>query len=86
MNEPRITKRGLLDYVKCYASNETRCPVTEVVHIDRMPYTLKHSCPQTGISILPQRIAQVNIGCTILEIPYFMCGICGKLYVCLDNV
>lgn len=79
----KLTKAEILENVKYQAQVRYNCLPTNVVKIQETREYIRHSCPATGIVLLPMEIAQIESDYGIIEVPYYMCQICGKLYVAM---
>lgn len=77
----KLTKAEILENVKYQAQVRYNCCPSNVVKIQETRDLIRHSCPATGIVLLPMEIAQIESDYGLIEIPYYMCQICGKLYV-----
>lgn len=77
----RLTKAQIIEYVKneVYATYGVY-PET-VIYIEEVPEIIRHSCVNTGITTLPRRMTCINTQDGVLDVPYFVCPVCGKLYV-----
>lgn len=77
----KISKARIVDSIRQGVEITYKVPVSKIEYIDETPETIRHSCPMTGIAILNREISNVMIGNAYLEIPYYFCPVCGKLYI-----
>lgn len=79
-----ITKYNMLACVKNYISDRHNIMISSVEYIGEVPVMIRHSCPQTGIAQLPRQIAVLYLEGYQMEVPYFVCEVCGKAYIYKD--
>lgn len=77
----RFTKSEVYQAIQMDCYNKTGVMVSSVVKIEDCPNTLRHSCFLTGVTFLPQYIWQVPTDTGFVNVPYYFCSKCGKLFV-----
>ena len=77
----RFTKAEVYQAIQEYCYQCTAVMVSEMVKIEDFPDALRHSCFETGVAYLPKYIWRVPIEYGFVEVPYYFCSRCGKLYV-----
>lgn len=60
--------------------------VSQIVKIDECPDSVRHACMMGGISWLPKNIYSVQTEYGVLQIPYYFCLTCGKLFIYNDFI
>lgn len=81
---PKLTKGQVIDNLSTYVFNQTGVLVSKVEKIEEMPQTLRHSCVATGVVTLGQFIFTYPSPQGYINLPFFFCNKCGKLYYCPD--
>lgn len=79
----RLTKAEILTMVQYQAQIRYNCCPMTTIKIQETRDCIRHSCPQTGIVLLPMEVAQIESDYGMIEIPYYMCQTCGKLYIAM---
>ena len=77
----RFSKSEVYNAIQCNCYNQTGITVSTMVKIDEFPDTLRHSCFNTGVTFLQQYIWQVPSEFGYIDVPYYFCPQCGKLFV-----
>ena len=79
----RLPNRALV--IQClreYVMSISQVPISAEVKLEEMPQLLKHACYQCGVSRLPMNTYSVQeFG---INIPFYFCKGCGKLYYIKD--
>lgn len=81
MPNNRINKNQIVQHVIRTAESMYNVRISNVTYIEEVPECIKHSCPLTGVAILLREISLIHLGFTSIEIPFFVCRVCGKLYI-----
>lgn len=81
---PRLTKTEVVNYVSQYCQANTGVAVNKVQKIDDAPSSLRHSCVATGIALLPRCCLQLTAPSGVLQVYFYFCAKCGKLYIVDD--
>lgn len=77
----RYTRAEIYQAIELYCYQSTGVAVTSVVKIEDNPTQLRHSCFATGVTNLPQYSWQVPSEFGAINVPYYFCSKCGKLFV-----
>lgn len=77
----KYSKSEIIEAIQIYCFQMTNSQVSSVVRLEDFENTLRHSCVYTGVTFLPQYIWKVPSEYGVVEVPYFFCPLCGKLYV-----
>ena len=81
---PKLTKGQIIDNLSGYVYNQTGVLVSKVEKIEEMPQTLRHSCVYTGVITLNKFTYSYASPQGYVDLPFFFCDKCGKLYYCPD--
>lgn len=79
--QKRYSKAEIYQAIQQYCYQQTGVVVTNMVRIDDSVSNLRHSCLTTGVTYLPKYIWQVPSEMGVIEVPYYFCPQCGKLFV-----
>lgn len=79
----KLTKKEILEEVKNQAQARYGCYASKVVNIQETRESIRHSCPQTGVIYLPMEVAYLDAEYGTMEVSYYMCQTCGKLYIAM---
>ena len=74
----------LQNELSVFSVNNGGVAVSTMVKIDESPEVLRHACVNGGISHLQRQIYSCQTPVGVVQVPYFFCGICGKLFVYND--
>lgn len=77
----RFTRAEVYQAIQLHCYQQTGVPVTNTVKLEDTPTQLRHSCFSTGITFLQQYTWQVLSDLGVINVPYYFCEKCGKLYV-----
>lgn len=55
--------------------------VSQFVKIEECPETVRHACVMGGISYLPKQIYGFGTDYGVVQVPYYFCNTCGKLFI-----
>lgn len=84
VNKPRrVTKSMLIDETIYRVQNMYNVQVTNTVRLSETAQSIRHSCIYTGISILPMYTLQIATDYGYIDVYYYFCVSCGKLYIAL---
>ena len=82
MNKPRrYTKAEIYQAIQEYCYSQTGVMVTSMVKIDDTVDSLRHSCFYTGVVNLQKNNWQVPSEFGFINVPFYFCDKCGKLFV-----
>lgn len=77
----RYSKSEVIQAIQMHCYQQTGVSVSNVVRLEETPSTLRHSCMETGIAHLPTYNWQVPTEYGSVNVPFYFCDKCGKLYV-----
>ena len=77
----RFTKSEVYQAIQMDCYQKTGVTVTSMVKIEDCLNSFRHSCFLTGVTFLPQYIWQVPTEYGAVDVPYYFCPQCGKLFV-----
>lgn len=77
----RYTKREIYQMIQMACYQSTGVNVSSVIKIEDAVPQLRHSCLYTGVCFLPQYVWQVPTDTSVINIPYYFCTKCGKLFI-----
>lgn len=77
----RVPKYQVYDAIALYVMQSTGVGVKQMQKIKEAPDAFRHSCVQTGITILQRNVYRLQSGGTIVQIPFYFCTSCGKLFI-----
>ena len=77
----RFTKAEVYQAIQMDCYNKTGVAVSSVVKLEDNPTSLRHSCFFTGVTFLPYNLWAVPTETGTINVPYYFCPKCGKLFV-----
>jgi hypothetical protein len=83
----RYTKKEIKAYVLSCVASSYNIAVNDsnVVTLTESPALLRHSCFKTGIAVLNKNSTVVQQPDFLQEVSYYVCTICGKVYICYGD-
>lgn len=80
----KYTRQQMLDGLRNYVimANQGRVPISKEEKIEETPQVLRHACADCGVSYL--QMLTFNIPEAGVQIPFYFCTACGKLYYYKD--
>lgn len=81
---PKIPKYRMLELISQYVQINTGMAVQCVEKIHEAPDMIRHSCVPMGITTLQRYIFTAQSGWDTLQIPFYFCPQCGKLFIYQD--
>lgn len=82
MGMVHYTRGQYIDGLRAYVMNSSGIQITSEERIDETPALLRHACAASRISMLP--ICYFNVPETGVQIPFYFCMSCGKLFYMKD--
>lgn len=82
MGMVHYTRGQYIDGLRAYVMNSSGIQITSEERIDETPSLLRHACAASRISMLP--ICYFNVPETGVQIPFYFCMSCGKLFYMKD--
>lgn len=77
----RYTRAEVCQCIQMSCYQTTGVPISNIVKLEDTPLQLRHSCFYTGVTFLPQLLWQVPSEMGVINVPYYFCEKCGKLYM-----
>lgn len=77
----RIPKAEVYQAIQTHCCQQTGVPVSIMEKIDEFPDKLRHSCLNTGVTELQQYTWNVQSEYGVIDVPFYFCKACGKLFV-----
>lgn len=81
---PKLPKYRILEMLSQYVQANTGMAVQCVEKIHEAPDMIRHSCVPMGITTLQRYVFTAQSGWDMLQIPFYFCPQCGKLFVYQD--
>lgn len=81
---PKIPKYRMVELLSQYVQMNTGMAVQCVEKIHEAPDTIRHSCVPMGITTLQRYVFTAQSGWDTLQIPFYFCPQCGKLFMYQD--
>ena len=75
---PKVTKAQVIQGLRDYVISSTQMPINAEVKIDETPDVLRHACAGAGVSKLS--MCHFYVYATGLDVPFYFCMSCGKLF------
>lgn len=79
----KVTKSMLIDETIYRVQNMYNVQVTNTVRLSETAPQIRHSCIYSGIAVLPMYSLQIETDYGYIDVYYYFCVACGKLYVAL---
>ena len=77
----RLSKSEVYQAIQTACVQSTGVYVSNIVRIEETPMSLRHSCYDTGVTFIPQNLWRVPTEYGCVDVPYYFCPYCGKLFV-----
>lgn len=77
----KFSKAEVIQAIQVYCYQQTGVSVSNVVRLEETPSQLRHSCLTTGVTQLNQYNWTVPTEYGSVQVPFYFCEKCGKLYV-----
>lgn len=79
---PRLTKGQAYEFIRMCVQDAMRVQVSEMVKIDCNEQGIRHICLNAqDIMLLQKTSVGVPIKGTVVQVPVWVCPLCGKLYL-----
>lgn len=82
MNKSMV-KQCLMQELSAWSVSQGGQPVQTVQNIEECPQMLRHACMNGGIQFLDRRVYNFQTEMGLIQINYYFCMNCGKLFI--DN-
>lgn len=84
MKMRKIPKHQVYDEISMYVYQNTGIQPQHIQKLSETPDTLRHACAQTGITFLTKYCYTVVSQGMPVQVPFYFCNSCGKLFVFSD--
>ena len=82
----RVSKAEITDRILNAIQIKHNFAINKVIDIGETPDVIRHSCIETGISILERQTIIIPMEHRGIEIPYYICPVCCSLYICKEYI